>query len=200
MGLKLKIASLWLPEFILKKEIDNVAITTIKGLNSVLNQHAPGKLEEISKKDHPLSGSLEKRRVIMAEAHNNRVNTLIETLGRENAIKIGREAMFDAGYKLGQEARLRLGVGNDFKDLQTAAKVLYKILGIEFKIENKDGNIVMTVNRCVLSKYYSPETCIILSAADEGVVSGLNENMGMHFKERITEGSSECMARISEVK
>ena len=41
---------------------------------------------------------------------------------------------------------------------------------------------------------------MILSAADEGVVHGLNENMGMHFKERITEGVSECIACINGVK
>ena len=58
----------------------------------------------------------------------------------------------------------------------------------------------MIVNRCDLSKYYSHEVCIILSAADEGVVHGLNENMNMQFKKRITEGASECTACINEVK
>jgi hypothetical protein len=93
-----------------------------------------------------------------------------------------------------------LGVGSSFHDLETAAKILYKILGINFKIENKEGNVIMVVNRCALSKYYSPEACMVLSAADEGVVRGLNENMNMQFKERITEGASECIACITEVK
>jgi hypothetical protein len=108
--------------------------------------------------------------------------------------------MYDVGYHLGQDARRRLGVGDDFKDLQIAAKILYKVLGIEFKIENKEGNIIMIVNRCALSKYYTREACVVLSAADEGVVHGLNENMNMEFKERITDGASECMAFISEAK
>lgn len=198
MNIPLKIASLWLPDFILKKELDNVAIKTIDGLNDVLKQYAPEKI--IDKKDEVLKGSLEKRRAIMTKAHNRRVKALIEELGYENAIKFGREAMFKVGYQLGRDARMKLGVGDDFKDLELAARVLYKILGIEFKMENKGGNIVMVVNRCALSKYYTREACMVLSAADEGVVSGLNENVDMQFKERITEGASECIACINEVK
>ncbi len=198
MSIRLKIASLWLPDFILKKELDKVAMETIGGLKVVLRQHTPEKVEMIN--DEISNGDLEKRRFAMARLHNECVNLLIEELGYEKAIKIGRKAMFKAGYKLGQEARQKLGVGNDFKDLELAARILYKILGIEFKLENKGGNIIMVVNRCALSKYYSPEACMILSAADEGVVRGLNENMSMEFKERITEGASECIAYINEVR
>lgn len=200
MSIRLKIASFWLPDFILKKELDKVAKNTIKGLSDVLKQHAPEKMEEITKKDEVLKGNLEEIRASMAMIHNKQVKSLIEELGYENAIKIGRKAMFKVGYRLGQEARRKLGVGNDLKDLELAARILYKILGIDFKIENKGENIVMVVNRCALSKYYSPEACMVLSAADEGVVRGLNENMDMQFKERITEGASECIACINEVR
>lgn len=200
MSTKLKIASLWLPNFILKKELDNVAVNTIEGLNIVLKKYAPWKMEEILKEDEVLTGTIEERRAIMARAHNNRVKALIEEFGYEEAVKVARKSMFEVGYQLGQDARRRLGVGDDFKDLQIAAKILYKVLGIEFKIENREGNIIMIVNHCALSKYYTREACVVLSAADEGVVHGLNENMNMKFKERITDGSSECIACINEVK
>jgi predicted ArsR family transcriptional regulator len=200
MSIRLRIASLWLPDFILKRELDKVANDTIKGLKDVLKQYAPQKIEEINKKDGNLKGKMEERREKMAEIHNDYVKMLIEELGYDDAIKIGRNAMFKVGYELGQEARQKLGVGNNFEDLELAAKILYKILGIEFKIENRDENIIMVVNRCVLSKYYSSEACMILSAADEGVVKGLNENMNMQFKERITDGASECLACITGVK
>ncbi|MGZ7069793.1 MAG: L-2-amino-thiazoline-4-carboxylic acid hydrolase [Methanobacterium sp.] len=200
MSIQLKIASFWLPDFILKRELSNVARMTIKGLDDVLKHYAPHKMEEIKKKDELLGESLEDRRTKMTKAHNIRVKALIEVLGYEKAIKVGREAMFNVGYQLGRDARRRLGVGNSFHDLETAAKILYKILGIDFKIENKDGNVIMVVNRCYLSKIYSPETCMVLSAADEGVVRGLNENLNMQFKERITGGASECIACINEVK
>ena len=144
MSLRLRIASLWIPNFILKKELDNVAINTIEGLNDVLKQHAPEKMKKIAKKDEILKGSLEERRIVMVKAHNIRVKSLIEVLGYENAVKVARKSMFDVGYQLGQEARRKLGVGNDFKDLELAARLLYKILGIDFKIENKGGNIIMS--------------------------------------------------------
>ncbi len=200
MSIRLKIASFWLPDFILKKDLNIVAKNTIEGLNNVLKEYAPEKKKQINKEDIILRGTLEERRAIMANAHNRRVKALIEELGYEDAIKFGRKTMFDVGYQLGQDARRRLGVGADFKDLEAAAKIMYRILGIEFKIENKDENVIMIVNRCALSKYYTREACMVLSAADEGVVRGLNENLDMQFKERITDGASECIACINEVK
>lgn len=196
MSIRLKIASLWIPDFILKRELDNVARKTTEGLNAALKQYA----HKIVEKNEVLKGKMDERRSIMAKAHNKRVKILIQELGYEKAVKIGRNAMFEVGYELGRETRRKLGIGNDFKDLELAAGILYKILGIEFKIENKDGNVIMVVNKCALSKNYSPEACIIISAADEGVVRGINENMNMQFKERITEGASECVACINEVK
>lgn len=200
MSIKLRVVSLWIPNFILKKDLDIIAKNTIEGLNGVIGRYIPWRMEEIIEQDELLRGNSEERRAIMANAHNKRVNVLIEELGSEEAIKIARKTMYEVGYQLGLNARRRLGVGDDFKDLQLAAKIMYKILGIEFKIENKDGNIVMIVNRCALSKYYTPEACMVLSAGDEGVVRGLNENMNMQFKERITEGASECIACLTEVK
>jgi hypothetical protein len=200
MSLRLKLASIWLPDFILKRELDNVSRKTINGLDDLLREYAPSKMETFIKNHEILKGKLEQRRSSMAMAHNKRVKILIQELGYEKAVKIGRKSMFEVGFKLGQEARRKLGVGDNFKDLELAAGILYKILGIEFKIENKEGNMFMIVNRCSLSKYYSPESCMILSAADEGVVCGLNKNMGMRFKERITEGAPECIACINEVK
>ncbi len=200
MSIRLKIASFWLPDFILKRELNNVARKTTNGLDNVLEQYVPEKMEEINNKDDILKGKIDERRAAMSKSHNNRVQVLIEELGYEKAVKVGRKAMFNVGHDLGQQARDKLGVGNSFKDLESAAKILYKILGIDFKIEDNGENLIMIVNRCALSKYYSPEACIILSAADEGVVQGLNKNMKMEFKERITEGASECKACINEVR
>jgi hypothetical protein len=196
MSIQLKIASLWIPDFILKKELDKAALLTIDALDNLLKRYAPLKMKEISTADYDPRGSLEDRRKSMAIAHNKRVKLLIEDLGYETAIEVTRKSMFHIGYHLGHKTRHKLGVGNDFKDLELAAKILYKILGIDFKIENINGNLFMKVNRCSLSKYYSPESCMVLSAADEGVVHGLNDNLEMKFKERITDGSSECIACI----
>ena len=197
MSIRLKIASLWFPEFILKRELSNIAIKTTEALISILKQHIPINNYE---KELFLKGTLDERRIIMTKTHNYLIQELIDVLGYEEAVRIGRDALFQVGYRLGREARGKLGVGNSFQDLEIAAKILYRILGIDFKIENKKGNIIMIVKRCELSKNYSPEACIVLSATDEGVVSGLNENINMQFKERITEGGYRCMACINEVK
>ncbi|MGB9936640.1 MAG: L-2-amino-thiazoline-4-carboxylic acid hydrolase [Methanobacterium sp.] len=199
MGIKLKIVSLWIPDYFLKKDLDIVARNTIEGLNSVLRKYTPWRLDEVIEQDEDLQGGIEKRRSIMADAHNRRIRILIEELGHEEAIKVGRNSMFEVGIQLGQVARQRLGVNNSFNDLQLAAKIMYKVLGINFKIENIDGKNIMVVDRCALSKYYTPEACVVLSAADEGVVRGLNQNMEMEFKDRITDGASKCTACITEV-
>jgi hypothetical protein len=118
MSIRLKITSFWLPDFILKKELDKVALLTIAGLDNLLKQYAPLKMQEISNKDNKFRGSLEERRTSMAIAHNKRVKALIEALGYDNAVKVARKSMFDVGYQLGQEARRKLGVGNDFEDIE----------------------------------------------------------------------------------
>lgn len=196
MSLRLKLASIWLPQFILKKEFDKVAVKTINGLDQVLRQYTSFKIEDLTKKDETLRGNLEKRRSIMSKMHNERVKILINELGYENAIKLARRSLFSVGVELGHDAKRKLGVSDNIDDLILAAKILYKILGINFKIETKGRDMLMLVDRCSLSNYYTPEACIVLSAADEGVVRGLNPKFKMQYKERITEGAIQCKACI----
>lgn len=197
MGLKLRIASYWMPEIFLIPEIDRVAEVTVKCLDLLLEKYAPLKYKTIIHEELKMEGNLEKRRKIMATAHNVRVKALINSVGYDDALAIGRKALFKAGLKLGQEANDRLGVGNSLQDLIRAAQILYRVLGIEFKIEESGNQITMIVDKCSLSNYYTAETCKILSAADEGVVQGLNENIHMNFTQRITEGHLRCLACIN---
>lgn len=197
MNLKLRIASFWTPKSLLIPEIDRVAEVTVNCLEELLIQFAPEKLKSINDDELIMNGDIENRRRIMAIAHNVRVEALIDAMGYDNALKIGRKALFKAGLQLGREARERLGVGDSLQDLIRAARVLYRVLGIEFQIIKSGDDILMIVNKCSLSIYYLPETCRILSAADEGVVQGLNENINMIFTERMTDGPSECVACIN---
>lgn len=200
MGLKLLIISLWTPQYLLKQEIDRVAEVTNCCLDQLLSRYASEKLEAIHEKELIMKGGLEERRNVMANAHNMRVEALVEILGAEETVRLGRSSLFKAGLKLGQEAKVRLGVGNSLNDLIKAAEVLYRVLGIDFEIKVSSGKIDMVVNKCSLSKYYNSKTCRILSAADEGVVQGLNENIHLNFIERMTEGPSKCVACINYVK
>ena len=55
----------------------------------------------------------------------------------------------------------------------------------------------MFVSHCALAEYYTPDTCQVLSAADEGVVQGLNPHVKIKFTKRITEGCFECLAPLN---
>ena len=125
----------------------------------------------------------------MAAGHNLRVKALVKSLGLEKAIEVGRAQMFRAGYIMGCEARQRLGVDENIEDTIAAARILYKVLGIKFQVEKQGKNIILRVNSCSLALQYTPETCKIMSAADKGVLNGLNSNMDMEFVDRITEGA-----------
>lgn len=199
MSLKLLLASLWTPQYVLIRELDRVAEVTNRTLNELLTEHAPS-VRDTSKVEHLSGKTLEERRASMAEGHSLRVKALMNAVGVEKAISLGRESMFKAGVQLGQEARRRLQVGKGMKDLVRAARIMYRVLGIEFRVEwESTGGAIMRVSRCALSDHYSAEICMILSAADEGVVRGLNPGVGMRFTERITSGSPVCVACIDRI-
>ncbi len=131
MSIKLRFLSKWIPEFILIKELDRLSDLTNNHLEMLLNRYSvsPQFIEK------PSNGKLEERRAIMAASHNLHVNALIEALGFEKALEIGRKEMFKAGYELGCEAKKRLGVGSDIKDAtccstyiiqSTGNKILYR--------------------------------------------------------------------------
>jgi predicted ArsR family transcriptional regulator len=164
----------------------------------LVNKYSPNTEEGKSKNGSAPGESIEERRTAMAVKHSNLVKRLAEVLGKEEAIRLGREAMFKIGEKLGSETCQKLGVGRSLKDLIKAAKILYRILGIEFEVELQNPtNAVLIIKRCALAANYTELTCQILSATDEGTIRGLNQNMNMTFTERITSGQPKCKARIT---
>ena len=203
MSLRLATAKLWMRTSVLKRELGRVAEMTITTLDEMLREHAPGALEGIRAGDSPMDGDLDQRRRAMADAHRRRVTALVEAMGEEAAVEEGRRRISPVGVALGIEARERLGVGDDIEDLVEAAKVLYTVLGIEVDGEEGDeggeggdGTMVLRVDRCALSEVYDPTTCRLMSAADEGLVRGLNPRVRMTFNERITEGRPQCRADL----
>ena len=196
MSLKSRLAARWIPESMLIRELDRVAELTTGALDHLLQQYAPGALKKLQKNNKPPAGDLQTRRSVMANAHNARVRALIDAIGAEETQRIARQSLFKVGIQLGTEARKRLDVGSDLNDLVKAAKVLYKVLGIEFVIERRDEKTVIVIHRCALAEHYTPDACMILSAADEGVVKGLNPKISMAFEERITAGAPKCIARL----
>jgi hypothetical protein len=194
MGLRLTFLGWWTPKRVIYRELDRVASKTTGALREVIKNNTA---LTISSEEPRLTGSLEERRTAMAKQHTVLVAALVEALGRERAVLLGREALFRVGRELGEESRRRLGVENPY-DVVKAAKILYRVLGIEFDVIWVDeAKGVMTVHRCALAKEYSELTCQILSAADEGVMSGLAPNATMRFKEKLTGGCNTCIAEIT---
>ena len=193
MSVRLRLVSLWMPHFLMAREIRRIGSSTDSALDSLLALYALEAL--MGDREEPGRG-LEGQRESMARNHERKVRTLIESVGRERAISLGREALFRSGHTMGEEAKRRLGVKDTVSDLLRAAGVLYRILGIEFIVVDGPGGKRIEVSRCALSQHYSEETCIILSAMDEGAVSGLSPGTVLLFQKRFTDGSSKCVARI----
>lgn len=198
MSLKLRASRLYTPNSMLRRELDRVHEVTTGALDRLLEEHAPGSVADLKAGDPPYKGHLAARRRAMAEAHRRRVAVLVDVLGLEEAVRLGRERMFPVGLGMGEEARERLGVGDDMEDLVTAAEVLYRVLGIHFEAQRReDGSVLLRIDRCALSEGYDEATCMLMSATDEGMVRGLNPRVGMEFLERITTGRPACLADLT---
>jgi hypothetical protein len=197
MSLRLKMATLLAPRSFMKKELGRVADMTTTVLDELVDDYAPDRLEALRSDDVPLKGSLEERRMLMAHAQSRRVQALVDELGEEEAIRHGRRRMGPIGERLGAEARLRFSVDDSMDDLLMAAELLYRVLGIEFEAEEaEDGSVTLVIDRCGLSGGYDGITCRLMSAADEGMIRGLNPRAQLEFRDRMTEASQHCTARI----
>jgi predicted ArsR family transcriptional regulator len=197
MGFKLALMNLWIPNYLVKKELDEVSILTVNALRLLVETHAPN---VYAPKKEPFANAKtsQEKRLAMSKEHIVLVTALVNALGEDEAVKVGRQALFEVGAKLGRETRDLLGIGHaNHKDLVKAAKVLYRVLDIDAEVEwhGKD-RATLFVSRCSFAKEYSKVTCQILSAADEGAVSGLNPHMSMIFEHRMTEGCDKCSAKI----
>jgi hypothetical protein len=179
------------------KELEEVYFQTNNALDLLLKKNGLKILKDYNENQDLNEMNLEQLRRKMADDHNAKVSRLVAAIGKEKAIPESRKKLFEVGVRLGEKARLELGVRDSISDILKAAKILYKILGINFQTKRlKNNEVVMFVNQCNLSKYYNENTCRILSAADEGVVQGLNPNYKMKFQERITSGATKCKAEI----
>ena len=190
MNIKLKLLSIWTPKFLLKRELERTSHLTNSYLDRLLKKNGIVSLPEKTFK-----GNLEQTRTHMALGHNKRIQCLIKELGHEKAMEKGKKQMFNAGFELGLEARNQLKV-ETLEDTLAAAKILYNVLGIEFNTEQRQNTIILWVESCALADHYNPETCVIMSYADRGVLKGLNQDMDMEFVERITAGAQKCKACI----
>lgn len=132
-------------------------------------------------------------RTEMSRKHSLLVKELISLRGNDG-IAHAKEELFKAGMRLGTEIRSRLKLSDGPEQLIAAARLLYRILDIEFHVD-ADGKGIH-VSRCSLASNYGPSTCDVISRMDEGVVHGLNPKANMRFRERNGSGAPICRAEI----
>ncbi|HLN46607.1 MAG: L-2-amino-thiazoline-4-carboxylic acid hydrolase [Chloroflexota bacterium] len=196
MGLRLLILNWWTPKYIIRKELKNISDKSNTALRSLVSKYAKKAVDPTNMKQQS-SKNIEAQRTLMAQTQAKLVDMLATAVGNEEAIKLGREALFLVGQNLGKQTRSRLGVNNNPEDLTKAAKILYRILGIEFHLDWHDpSNATLVIDRCALAEEYSRLTCEILSATDEGVINGLQPKVTMKFREYMTSGYKNCRANI----
>jgi hypothetical protein len=195
VGLRLLILSWWTPKYIIRKELENISDRTTSVLKALISKHGV-KQDEITIQE-PQPTNIQEQRTAMAQTQAKLVETLAAAVGHDEAVKLGREALFLVGQNLGKQTRIRLGVSDNPNDLTKAAKILYRILGIEFHLEWHDrSSATIIIDQCALASQYSKLTCEVLSATDEGVIKGLQPTLTMKFKEYMTNGCKNCWADI----
>jgi hypothetical protein len=96
--------------------------------------------------------------------------------------------------QLGRRLRRRLGVRSPGQALR-ALRLLYGQLGIDLGVPDA-GKLEMT--RCSFSSFYDAQVCRVMSAMDEGIVSGLTGGCRLRFERRMTEGAASCIASLAE--
>jgi len=196
VGLRLLILGWWTPKYIIRKELKNISDQTTTALEALLSKYAIKEVYVKNQKQQPAT-SIQQQRAAMAQTQSKLVETLEAAIGREEAVRLGREALFLVGQDIGKQIRIKLGVSDNPRDLTKAAKILYRVLGIEFHLEWLDNsNAKAIIDRCALAEQYSKLTCEVLSATDEGVIKGLQPNAQMQFREYITSGCKKCKADI----
>lgn len=194
MSLRLAIASAYLPKRTIRRELLHVEQVTNAALDEAIQANVPG-FEPIALETS--ATGLEELRDRMALGHKERVAILANALGQEKAVEVARLALYRAGTQLGKEARAKLGVRDEPRELQKAARVLYRVLGIEFTMDYQEGRGEMRVQRCALARNYDAGTCAVLCATDEGVVHGLSDHAELKFTQHLTSGKPECIAEFS---
>ena len=110
-------------------------------------------------------------------------------LSEEELPKI-QARLYKSGYKFGKRLRQLLHL-NNLEEVMTVSRILYQTLEIDFQ-GNKNGEI--TIERCFFSKFYTPKTCEVISALDQGILEGLAGEGRLQFYQRITEGDGYCKA------
>jgi hypothetical protein len=199
MGLRLRFLYWWTPNYVIRRELANLSTQTNSALQSLLDKYVEQK--PTLRVETQNSGTVKEQRLSMAQNHVKMVEALEASVGHEKAVELGRAALLLVGENLGKQTRIKLGVGESPNDLTMAAKILYRVLGIDFRIKWLDDSTAkVMIDHCALAERYSEFTCQVLSATDEGVIKGLQPNVRLKFTQYMTSGCGKCKAALTLTK
>ena len=184
-----------MPKYVIRRELAYVSDHTTIALESLLANNDIHEICRPLKQQIPVS--IEHQRANMAQTHAKLVETLEADVGHEKGVALRKGNIIFHRRKPGQTNSYQTWRRDNPNDMIEAAKILYRILGIDFHLEWLDeSNATLIIDRCALAEHYSKLTCEVLSATDEGIMQGLQPNSTMQFKEYMTSGCTKCKADI----
>jgi hypothetical protein len=117
------------------------------------------------------------------------VEALLQSGGDAYAVQ---RRLYRSAYGLGRACRWATRT-RSLEGALALGRALYRTLDIDFQ-GDEQGEVV--IRHCALSRTYSPSTCRLMSAMDQGLLAGLSAGGVLAFSARITEGQPCCRARL----
>lgn len=114
--------------------------------------------------------------------------------------------LYENSFFFGKNLRKSLHIMN-WKESVEALENVYRIIGIDIHFSGRGGSAAakgrsfpeqeeFVIVQCFFSRYYSAETCRLISALDEGLAAGLTGGR-LCFTQRITEGCCCCKGNLN---
>ncbi len=176
MNLLFKFARIRVPAFLKKRELENLFTLTAKAFDRRM----------------PSTTGMSFDTCLETYARFTE-NAVTEISDRDGGLARAGEKLRLNAYSLGRRLKNLFGVSTH-EDVMKAARLLYRIMGIDFQ-GSPEGEI--TVTRCFFDRHYSSRTCKVMSSFDEGVLAGLSGDGNLTFLQRRTEGHSCCKAHFN---
>lgn len=176
MNLLLAVASIRLPGSVRRKKIGELAALTAEAFGSP----EPG----------PFPGSTDGALDAYARLTRDLVGKALAGKGGGGALTEVTRTLELRAFAFGEDLRRRFRIRTP-SDARRLIRLAYKAIGISLDI---DAAGVIVVKGCFFSRRYSSDTCRVIAAIDQGVISGIAGRGALEFTERITEGRPCCRA------
>ncbi len=170
-----RIADVYLPEYVRKRELRNLFAITASAFGSDAVPPTGRSFDEL-----------------LEEYARFTRNVITRSVDNLHNLGTARQQLCHKAFEVGSTIRKRFGVRTT-SDVMAACRIVYRALGIDFQ-GTEDGTI--TIRRCFFSHYYSEESCGIISCLDKGLVAGISDGGKLSFVQRITEGCDCCKAEF----